>query len=123
MEAVESLLIVKHSPFPASEPAAGEPGAAPTYSVPAAKVLGAARGRRHAFRPASLVNLSGISFGSLSPVAIEALNRGAALSGCLQNTGEGGISASHRHGGELVFQIGTGISAAATRAGASASGA
>jgi glutamate synthase domain-containing protein 2 len=108
MEAVESLLIIKHSPFPAPEPAAGAPGAAPTYSVPAAKVLGGAHGRRHAFRPASLVNLSGMSFGSLSPVAIEALNRGAALSGCLQNTGEGGISPSHRHGGELVFQIGTG---------------
>ena len=33
MEAVESLLIIKHSPFPAPEPAAGEPGGAPTYSV------------------------------------------------------------------------------------------
>jgi glutamate synthase domain-containing protein 2 len=108
MEAVESLLIIKHSPFPAPEPAAGEPGGPPTYSVPAAKLLGAAHGRRHAFRPASLVNLSGMSYGSLSPVAVEALNRGAALSGCLQNTGEGGLAAAHRHGGELVFQIGTG---------------
>jgi glutamate synthase domain-containing protein 2 len=108
MEAVESLLIVKHSPFPAPEPAAGEPGGAPSYSVPAAKVLGAAHRRRHAFRPASLVNLSGMSYGSLSPVAVEALNRGAALSGCLQNTGEGGLAAAHLHGGELVFQIGTG---------------
>ncbi|HEX3239544.1 MAG TPA: FMN-binding glutamate synthase family protein [Solirubrobacterales bacterium] len=108
MEAVDSLLIIKHSPFPAPEPAAGAPGAGPDFSVPAAKILGAAHGRRHAFRPRSLVNLSGMSFGSLSPVAIEALNRGAALAGCLQNTGEGGISSSHRHGGELVFQIGTG---------------
>ncbi len=40
--------------------------------------------------------------------AIEALNRGAALAGALQNTGEGGIAAAHLHGGELVFQIGTG---------------
>jgi glutamate synthase (ferredoxin) len=108
MEAVESLLIIKHSPFPAREPPAGEPGGAPSFSVPAGKVLGAAHGRRHAFRPASLVNLSGMSYGSLSPVAVEALNRGAALSGCLQNTGEGGLAAAHRHGGELVFQIGTG---------------
>ena len=33
-----------------------------------------------------------MSFGSLSGNAVEALNRGAALAGCLQNTGEGGIS-------------------------------
>jgi glutamate synthase domain-containing protein 2 len=108
MEAVESLLIIKHSPFPAPDPPAGALGAAPDYSVPAAKVLGGAHKRRNAFRPASLVNLSGMSYGSLSPVAIEALNRGAAIAGCLQNTGEGGIAAAHRHGGELVFQIGTG---------------
>ncbi len=108
VEAVETLTIVKQSPFPAPEPAAGEPGSAPAYEVPAAKVLGGAHGRRHAFRPASVVNVSGMSYGSLSPVAIEALNRGAALAGCLQNTGEGGLSEFHRHGGELVFQIGTG---------------
>ena len=92
VEAVETLTIVKQSPFPAPEPAAGEPGSAPAYEVPAAKVLGGAHGRRHAFRPASVVNVSGMSYGSLSPVAIEALNRGAALAGCLQNTGEGGLS-------------------------------
>ncbi|WP_127479689.1 FMN-binding glutamate synthase family protein [Nocardioides pantholopis] len=75
--------------------------------VPAAKVLGAARGRRKAFRPGSVVNISAMSFGSLSHTAIEALNRGAAIAGCLQNTGEGGLSPYHRHGGELIFQIGT----------------
>ena len=32
---------------------------------------------------------------------------GAAAAGCLHNTGEGGLSPHHRHGGELVFQIGT----------------
>ena len=51
MEAVESLLIIKHSPFPAPAPAAGESGGPPVYGVPAAKVLGAGHGRRHAFRP------------------------------------------------------------------------
>jgi glutamate synthase domain-containing protein 2 len=76
-------------------------------ALPCAKVLGEARGRRAAFRPASVVNISAMSFGSLSAAAVEALNRGAALAGCLQNTGEGGLSAHHRHGGELVFQIGT----------------
>ena len=108
MEQVESLVVFKHSPFPELPPAEGEPGAPPDYRIPAGKVLGAAHGRRHAFRPASLVNISGMSYGSLSPVAVEALNRGAALAGCLHNTGEGGLAPAHRHGGELIFQIGTG---------------
>jgi len=108
MEAVESLIIIKHSPFPAPAPAAGEPGGAPGYGVPCAKVLGASHRRPHAFRPASVVNLSGMSYGSLSPVAVEALDRGAKLAGCLHNTGEGGLAPAHRHGAELVFQIGTG---------------
>lgn len=98
--------IIKHRTFgravPRSAPAAGYEA-----SVPCAKVLGAARGRARAFRPASVVNISGMSFGSLSGRAVEALNRGAALAGCLQNTGEGGLSPYHRHGGELVLQIGT----------------
>src|SRR5688572_30146932 len=75
--------------------------------LPCAKVLGAARGRRDAFRPRSVVNISAMSFGSLSGAAVEALNRGAALAGCMHNTGEGGLSVHHRHGGDLVFQIGT----------------
>jgi glutamate synthase domain-containing protein 2 len=49
-----------------------------------------------------------MSYGSLSPVAVEALNRGAAEAGCLHNTGEGGLAPAHGHGGELIFQIGTG---------------
>jgi glutamate synthase domain-containing protein 2 len=76
-------------------------------TLPCAKVLGAARGRAAAFRPGSVVNISAMSFGSLSGAAVEALNRGAALAGCLHNTGEGGLSVHHRHGGDLVFQIGT----------------
>lgn len=98
--------IIKHRTFgravPRSHPAAGLEA-----SVPCAKVLGAARGRAKAFRPESVVNISGMSFGSLSGAAIEALNRGAALAGCLHNTGEGGLSPYHRNGGDLVFQIGT----------------
>jgi glutamate synthase domain-containing protein 2 len=108
LEQIESLVVFKHSPFPERAPAKGEPGAAPDYALPAGKVLGAAHGRRHAFRPASLVNISGMSYGSLSPVAVEALNRGAALAGCLHNTGEGGLAPAHEHGGELIYQIGTG---------------
>ena len=98
--------IVKHATFgravPPSAPAAGQEA-----WLPCAKVLGGRRRRPAAFRPDSVVNISGMSFGSLSGPAVEALNRGAALSGCLQNTGEGGLSVHHRHGGQLVFQIGT----------------
>jgi glutamate synthase domain-containing protein 2 len=49
-----------------------------------------------------------MSFGSLSGPAVESMNRGAALAGCLQNTGEGGLSRHHKHGGELILQIGSG---------------
>jgi len=76
--------------------------------VPGAKVLGAPRGRRHAFRPASVVNVSAMSFGSLSPQAIEAINKGAKIADFLHNVGEGGLSDHHRQGGELIYQIGTG---------------
>ena len=98
--------IVKHRTFgravPPSSPHAGN-----EVWLPCAKVLGAARGRPKAFRPDSVVNISGMSFGSLSGNAVEALNRGAALAGCLQNTGEGAVSPYHRKGGELIYQIGT----------------
>jgi glutamate synthase domain-containing protein 2 len=45
--------------------------------VPCAKIPGAYRGRRLAFRPESVVNVGGMSFGSLSEPAVEAMNRGA----------------------------------------------
>jgi glutamate synthase (ferredoxin) len=89
----------------------------PTYRLPCAKVLGSYRGRKKAFRPDSVVNVSGMSFGSLSGAAVEALNRGAAIAGCLQSTGEGGVSKHHQHGGELVWQIGTGYFGCRTRDG------
>jgi len=54
------------------------------------------------------VNISNMSFGSLGGRAVESLNRGAARAGCWQGTGEGGITEYHRHGGDLVWQIGTG---------------
>ncbi|KQZ75480.1 MULTISPECIES: FMN-binding glutamate synthase family protein [unclassified Nocardioides] len=75
--------------------------------LPSAKVMGGPRGRTHAFRPNSIVNVSAMSFGSLSGAAIEALNKGAALAGTLHNTGEGALSPHHKQGGDLVFQIGT----------------
>ncbi len=108
LEGRSNYLIIKHSAFPLRDPQPGAPGYDPEYRIPGAKVLGGWRGRRHAFRPASVVNLSGMSFGSLSSKAVEALNKGCALADCLHNTGEGGISPHHRHGGELIWQIGTG---------------
>lgn len=75
--------------------------------LPSAKVLGGPRGRAKAFRPASVVNISAMSFGSLSGAAVTALNKGAALAGTMHNTGEGGLSPYHLNGGELVLQIGT----------------
>ena len=85
--------------------------------VGCAKVVGEWRNRPDAFRPASIVSISAMSFGSLSSAAITALNRGAAIAGCLHNTGEGGISAHHRNGGDLVFQLGTGYFGARDDAG------
>ncbi|MCV2487896.1 FMN-binding glutamate synthase family protein [Geodermatophilus sp. YIM 151500] len=98
--------VINHRTFGRAVPATSV-HAGQTVDLPAAKVLGAARGRARAFRPPSVVNISAMSFGSLSAQATEALNRGAALAGCLHNTGEGGLSRHHRHGAELVFQIGT----------------
>lgn len=57
---------------------------------------------------ASLLNISAMSFGSMSNNAIRALNLGAKKGGFYHNTGEGSISDYHREGGDLVWQIGTG---------------
>jgi glutamate synthase domain-containing protein 2 len=58
---------------------------------------------------ASLMNVSAMSFGSLSNRAVEALNKGAKAGGFAHNTGEGGISEYHlKHGGDLIWQVGTG---------------
>ena len=109
VEHVEGYPIIKHRTFTQVAPGtAGAHGHDDNGSVPCAKVLGGARGRRHAFRPDSIINISAMSFGSLSGPAIEAINRGAALAGCLHNTGEGGLSDHHRQGGDLILQIGTG---------------
>ncbi|WP_299672892.1 FMN-binding glutamate synthase family protein [uncultured Polaribacter sp.] len=56
----------------------------------------------------SIINISAMSFGSLSKNAIMALNQGAKMGGFAHNTGEGGISPYHLQGGDLIFQVGTG---------------
>lgn len=110
LESSPNYLIIKHHALGPST----EPPHDPTYPLPSAKILGGHRGRKHAFRPGSAVYVSGMSFGSLSSAAVEALNRGAAICGCLHNTGEGGISPHHLHGGDLMWQLGTGYFGART---------
>lgn len=56
----------------------------------------------------SIINISAMSFGSLSKNAIMALNQGAKMANFAHNTGEGGISPYHLQGGDLIFQVGTG---------------
>lgn len=58
---------------------------------------------------ASVLNISAMSFGSLSSNAILALNSGAQKGGFAHNTGEGGATPYHlANGGDLIWQIGTG---------------
>ena len=106
MENLSGYPIIKQRTFSALVPPEGIHAGEEVW-VPSAKVLGAARGRAKAFRPDSVVNVSAMSYGSLSGPAIEAINRGAALAGAMHNTGEGGLSRFHRSGGDLVLQVGT----------------
>ncbi|MBL1281557.1 MAG: FMN-binding glutamate synthase family protein [Fluviicola sp.] len=58
---------------------------------------------------ASILNISAMSFGSLSNRAVLAMNKGAKIGGFAQNTGEGGVSPYHlENGGDLIWQVGTG---------------
>lgn len=58
---------------------------------------------------ASTLNISAMSFGSLSANAIRALNKGAATGGFAHDTGEGSVSRHHREfGGDLIWEIGSG---------------
>ncbi len=76
--------------------------------LPCAKVMGTFNKRIKPFRPASVINVSAMSFGSLSARAIDSLNKGVQIAGAYHNTGEGGLSPYHSNGGDVVFQIGTG---------------
>jgi len=65
-------------------------------------------GCKQPFEAQSPFNISGMSYGALSKVAVLALSKGANKAGCWMNTGEGGLSPYHLEGGaDLVFQIGT----------------
>jgi glutamate synthase domain-containing protein 2 len=84
------------------------------YPVSASEIWADPRvfiGGPHCKKPylASVLNISAMSYGSLSKNAIMALNWGAHKGGFYHNTGEGAISPWHlKYGGDLVWQIGTG---------------
>ena len=76
--------------------------------VPCAKIMGAYNKRKKPYRPSSAINVSAMSFGSLSAAAIESLNVGVAKAGAYHNTGERGLSPYHQKGGDVIFHFGTG---------------
>jgi glutamate synthase domain-containing protein 2 len=78
------------------------------YFMPCAKVMGLSHKRKKPFRPYSMVNISAMSYGSLSKQAQESLNVGASFVGAYHNTGEGGLSPYHQKGADVIYQIGTG---------------
>ena len=89
--------IFVNCPFPILDEDAAEP---PALTIgPYARVP---------YEAQSIINVSAMSYGSISRPAVRALSKGAALAGCWLNTGEGGISPYHLEGNcDVVFQIGT----------------
>lgn len=76
--------------------------------LPCAKVMGMYNKRKKPYRPASIINVSAMSFGSLSAKAVESLNKGVKIANAYHNTGEGGLSPYHSNGGDVIFHFGTG---------------
>src|SRR5881392_1066852 len=66
-------------------------------------------GARHAKKPITLqipITIAGMSFGSLSAPAKEALGRGASIAGTSTTTGDGGMTEEERrHSKTLVYQV------------------
>ncbi|MEX0289538.1 MAG: FMN-binding glutamate synthase family protein, partial [Flavobacteriaceae bacterium] len=86
----------------------GHPNQKDKTFLPCAKIIGEYNQRKKPYRPASVINISAMSFGSLSAAAVEAMNLGVAKSDAYHNTGEGGLSPYHKKGGDVVFHFGTG---------------
>ncbi|MEC3907941.1 FMN-binding glutamate synthase family protein [Tamlana sp. 2201CG12-4] len=76
--------------------------------LPCAKVIGEFHKRKRPYRPASVINVSAMSYGSLSAKAVESLNKGVKIADAYHNTGEGGLSPYHSYGGDVIFHFGTG---------------
>lgn len=63
---------------------------------------------QYPYTTSAIINISAMSYGSLSKVAVEALSKGAKQAGIWLNTGEGGLSPYHLAGDcDVIFQIGT----------------
>ena len=66
----------------------------------------------------SILNISGTSFGSISPKAIQSFSAGAKKGGFAHNTGEGSLSKYHEQGGgDTIWQISTGYFGCRTKDG------
>jgi glutamate synthase domain-containing protein 2 len=66
----------------------------------------------------SILNVSGMSYGSISRNATMALSEGAKIGGFALNTGEGGLTEWHLVSGcDLIFQFGTGYFGCRTKEG------
>ena len=76
---------------------------------PACAVLGGCRGRKHAFRPTSIVNTSAMSYGSLSQRGGrgDQPRRRARAARC-RTPAKAASRDYHRKGGDIIWQIGTG---------------
>jgi glutamate synthase domain-containing protein 2 len=73
--------------------------------LPMPRLIGAKR--TQPYQPRRFTNISGMSFGALSPNAVRALSRGAKLAECYMSTGEGSLSPYHvEGGGDILYQIG-----------------
>ena len=51
----------------------------------------------------SVLNISGTSFGAISPPAITSLNKAAKMGGFAHNTGEGSLSPYHEEGEAIQY--------------------
>ncbi len=73
--------------------------------LPMPRLIGAQR--LQPYQPKRFANISGMSYGALSPNAVRALARGAKLAGCYMSTGEGSLSPYHLEGDcDILYQIG-----------------
>jgi glutamate synthase domain-containing protein 2 len=76
-----------------------------SVELPQPRVIGGHRAQP--YQPKRFANVSGMSFGALSPNAVRALSRGVRLSGGYMSTGEGSLSPYHiEGGGDILYQIG-----------------
>jgi len=100
-----NFIIIKPAMFP-WQPKEDHPNKKDKAFLPSAKIIGLKREKP--YRPSSVVNVSAMSFGSLSSAAITALNKGSLKAGAYHNTGEGGLSPYHSFGADVCFHFGTG---------------